>query len=339
MKLVTAKEMQNLDRLAMEEYAIPGIVLMENASKAVADVAKNLLDDCQGNKVLVICGKGNNGGDGFGAARWLANYGYAVQVILLAEDCANIQGDAALELEMLLNAGVDVMCIADNEAMLVAEMAAECKTNGITLYDKLIELYEARDESEKLFLFDLTMQNHGGYTMWTEDTDQIQVKALNVDDAEMDEYLTLMKASDEDFEELIGYFEQEEEKVVVCMFGDHQPKFSNDEVYDILADEGLSEIEMVMNRYKTPFIIWANYDIEEQCGLDISMNYLGVLLMDVLDLEMSAYFSFLKEQMQEYPIITVNGYVDSTGVIREWSGSKSEMPEYRMLQYNYLFLT
>jgi len=204
-------------------------------------------------------------------------------------------------------------------------------------YHKLIELYEARDESEKLFLFDLTMQNHGGYTMWTEDTDQIQVKALNVDDAEMDEYLTLMKASDEDFEELIGYFEQEEEKVVVCMFGDHQPKFSNDEVYDILADEGLSEIEMVMNRYKTPFIIWANYDIEEQCGLDISMNYLGVLLMDVLDLEMSAYFSFLKEQMQEYPIITVNGYVDSTGVIREWSGSKSEMPEYRMLQYNYLF--
>lgn len=122
MKLVTAKEMQNLDRLAMEKYAIPGIVLMENASKAVADVAKNLLDDCQGNKVLVICGKGNNGGDGFGAARWLANYGYAVQVILLAGDCADIKGDAALELEMLLNAGVDVMCLADDEAMLVAEI-------------------------------------------------------------------------------------------------------------------------------------------------------------------------------------------------------------------------
>ena len=122
MKLVTAKEMQNLDRLAMEKYAIPGIVLMENASKTVADVAKNLLDDCQGNKVLVVCGKGNNGGDGFGAARWLANYGYAVQVILLAEDCANIQGDAALELEMLMNAGVDVMCLADDEAMLVAEI-------------------------------------------------------------------------------------------------------------------------------------------------------------------------------------------------------------------------
>ena len=80
MKLVTAKEMQNLDRLAVEEYAIPGIVLMENASKAVADTAVEMLRNNGGDSVIVVCGKGNNGGDGFGAARWLANYGYAVTV-------------------------------------------------------------------------------------------------------------------------------------------------------------------------------------------------------------------------------------------------------------------
>jgi len=204
-------------------------------------------------------------------------------------------------------------------------------------YKKVISLYEERAEGEKLFLFDLTMQNHGGYTIWEGEPDRIKVEASNVDDAEMDEYLTLMKASDEDFEELITYFEQEEEKVVICMFGDHQPKFSNDDIYEFLAGEDESEIETVMNRYKTPFAIWANYDIEEQCDIDISLNYLGVLLMDVLDLEMSDYFCFLKAQMQEYPIITVNGYVDSTGVIHEWSGSKTELLEYRMLQYNYLF--
>ena len=209
-------------------------------------------------------------------------------------------------------------------------------SDGAT-YQKVIELYEGRSEGEKLFLFDLTMQNHGGYTMWAEEQSQIRVEALNVDDAEMDEYLTLIKASDEDFEELIHYFSEEEEKVVVCMFGDHQPKFSNDEVYSILTDEGVLEVEAVMNRYKTPFVIWANYDIEEQRDIDISLNYLGVLLMDVVGLEMSDYFSFLKEQMQEYPIITVNGYVDADGVIHEWSGKKSEMKEYRMLQYNYLF--
>lgn len=204
-------------------------------------------------------------------------------------------------------------------------------------YKKLIELYENRNADEKLFLFDLTMQNHGGYTMWAEEPEQIRVESLNVEDEEMDEYLTLIKSSDEDFEELIQYFEQEEEKVVICMFGDHQPKFSNDEIYTMLAGSEESEIETVMNRYKMPFVIWANYDIEEQSGIDISMNYLGVLLMDVVGLEMSDYFCFLKEQMQEYPIITVNGYVDADGVIHEWSGTKQEMIEYRMIQYNYLF--
>ena len=122
MKLVTAKEMQNLDRLAVEEYAIPGIVLMENASKAVADTAVEMLQNNGGNSVVVVCGKGNNGGDGFGAARWLANYGYAVTVWYLGADLDEVQGDAALELAMLQNAGVDVLHLVDEEGLFVVEV-------------------------------------------------------------------------------------------------------------------------------------------------------------------------------------------------------------------------
>ena len=122
MKLVTAKEMQNLDRLAVEEYAIPGIVLMENASKAVADTAVEMLRNNGGNSVVVVCGKGNNGGDGFGAARWLANYGYAVTVWYLGADFDEVQGDAALELAMLQNAGVDVLHLVDEEGLFVVEV-------------------------------------------------------------------------------------------------------------------------------------------------------------------------------------------------------------------------
>ena len=122
MKLVTAKEMQNLDRLAVEEYAIPGIVLMENASKAVADTAVEMLRNNGGNSVIVVCGKGNNGGDGFGAARWLANYGYAVTVWYLGADLDEVQGDAAIELAMLQNAGVDVLHLVDEEGLFVAEV-------------------------------------------------------------------------------------------------------------------------------------------------------------------------------------------------------------------------
>ena len=122
MKLVTAREMQNLDRLAVEEYSIPGIVLMENASKAVADVAVWMLDKCEVNSIIVVCGKGNNGGDGFGAARWLASYGYDVKVMFVGDDLDVVQGDAAIELNMLLSAGVDVVCVADEEALFVAEV-------------------------------------------------------------------------------------------------------------------------------------------------------------------------------------------------------------------------
>ena len=120
MKLVTAKEMQNLDRAAVEEYAIPGIVLMENASKAVADVAVEMLQNNGGNSVVVVCGKGNNGGDGFGAARWLANYGYAVTVWYLGANLDEVQGDAALELAMLQNAGVDVLHLVDEEGLFLS---------------------------------------------------------------------------------------------------------------------------------------------------------------------------------------------------------------------------
>ena len=122
MKLVTAREMQNLDRLAVEEYSIPGIVLMENASKAVADVAVWKLYKCEVNSIIVVCGKGNNGGDGFGAARWLASYGYDVKVMFVGDDLDVVQGDAAIELNMLLSAGVDVVCVADEEALFVAEV-------------------------------------------------------------------------------------------------------------------------------------------------------------------------------------------------------------------------
>lgn len=121
MKLVTAKEMQGLDKLAMEQYGIPGIVLMENASKAVADTAAGMLKQCEGNRVAVICGKGNNGGDGFGVARWLTNYGFAVKVFLLNATLGDIQGDAALELAMLVKAGGSVTCVLDEAELNIIE--------------------------------------------------------------------------------------------------------------------------------------------------------------------------------------------------------------------------
>ena len=99
MKLVMAQEMQNIDKLATEEYGIPGIVLMDQAAKAVADTVlreENFSDGSTG-KIVILCGKGNNGGDGFGAARYLQNAGMQVEVFLINATIEDIKGDAAIE--------------------------------------------------------------------------------------------------------------------------------------------------------------------------------------------------------------------------------------------------
>ena len=109
MKLVTAQEMKEIDKLAIEKYGVPGIVLMDAAAKQVADVvAEQLANKSTLGKVVVLCGGGNNGGDGFGAARWLHGYGIQVKVFLLGTVVAKLSGDAAAEAAMLKAAGVAV---------------------------------------------------------------------------------------------------------------------------------------------------------------------------------------------------------------------------------------
>lgn len=200
-------------------------------------------------------------------------------------------------------------------------------------YKRIIELYEAKSEEEKLFIFDLTMQNHGGYN---KDGGPDEVQAPELNNPQIDEYLSAVKVSDEAFADLVSYFEKEDEKVVICMFGDHQPWVFAD-IEEKYLVEAESVEERTMNNYRTPFVIWANYDIEETDDYDISMNYLGGLLQRTAGIPLSPYFAYLEQLRLEYPVITINGYMDNQGNYYNWDGSGSEFPEYRMLQYHYLF--
>ncbi|MGE5397134.1 MAG: NAD(P)H-hydrate dehydratase [Chitinophagales bacterium] len=83
MRIVNAEEMKTVDRRASEEYGIPSIILMENAGLRVVEVAENLLEKCPGRRVLVVAGKGNNGGDGLVVARHMINSGASVSIMLL----------------------------------------------------------------------------------------------------------------------------------------------------------------------------------------------------------------------------------------------------------------
>ena len=93
MKIVTAAEMREIDRVTSERYGVPSLTLMENAGKAVAEFIQRR--GPREKRITVFCGKGNNGGDGFVAARILQGRGNTVQVILLA-DPAELKGDAAV---------------------------------------------------------------------------------------------------------------------------------------------------------------------------------------------------------------------------------------------------
>jgi hydroxyethylthiazole kinase-like uncharacterized protein yjeF len=98
MQLVaTAEQMQKFDRAAIKGLSIPGVVLMENAGRAFVDALQNQTGSLESRSVTVVCGKGNNGGDGFVIARHAANRGARVEVLLLAKP-SEIQGDAAANL-------------------------------------------------------------------------------------------------------------------------------------------------------------------------------------------------------------------------------------------------
>ena len=92
MLVCTAAQMRELDRTTIEDYGVPGVVLMESAGRGVVEVIASLRS-LDGLRVLVLCGRGNNGGDGFVIARHLMNRGARVRTYLIA-DRAKIGGDA-----------------------------------------------------------------------------------------------------------------------------------------------------------------------------------------------------------------------------------------------------
>lgn len=107
MRVVTAAEMRELDRQTIDEVGIPGPVLMETAGRAVAYAAFALLERRRGARVTIACGRGNNGGDGFVAGRYLLNLGAAPECLLLANR-TDITGDALVHLLAAERAGVPI---------------------------------------------------------------------------------------------------------------------------------------------------------------------------------------------------------------------------------------
>jgi NAD(P)H-hydrate epimerase len=116
---LTREQAKALDRRAMEEFGVPGVVLMENAGRGMAELLRSL--GIQG-RVVICCGKGNNGGDGFVIARHLDNAGVDVGILLFA-DPDRLTGDAAVNYRILVRAGSPPVEVYAGEAVNADELS------------------------------------------------------------------------------------------------------------------------------------------------------------------------------------------------------------------------
>lgn len=211
-------------------------------------------------------------------------------------------------------------------------------------YQYLIEQYEKQKQNDQpFFIFNVTMQNHSGYS-----TDYDFGTRITVDDFKGQEgsvnaevYLSLMKQSDSAFKYLIEYFEKEEEPTIIVMFGDHQPGDMN-AFLDWLSSDLSDSLEDVSKLYTVPYIIWSNYemDMDLENTEYISANYLSSMVMDLAGVDLPAYNEFLMELRQEYPVVSSKICVDTEG---NYLAPKDVLQEseilrhYQLLQYNNLF--
>ena len=197
-------------------------------------------------------------------------------------------------------------------------------------YEKVKEIYENR--TKPLFLFNVTMQNHGSYDVDLYGLEQVY--SSNNSSEQLSKYLTLVKESSEAFADLIEYFSKQKDPVVVVMFGDHQPNLDNG-FFDRYWNK--SEMDIFEKRYMTPYIIWSNYYTghwEEE--KDLGLNYLGADLLDILGVK-TEYSSYLLDLQKEIPIMNAGGYQEKNGTWHKYSAANDALKEYYAVQYYQLF--
>ena len=215
-------------------------------------------------------------------------------------------------------------------------------------YEKLIEKVEEKENPEdKLFIFNVTMQNHGGYDTHFDNFNQEIWLTGNMRGKypKADQYLSLMKRSDEALNYLISYFQKSNEPTMIVLFGDHQPSVE-DEFYDeiIGTKSALVPDKDRLMWYQTPFLIWTNYPTDTEHKGVMSSIYLAPELLKRSGLSMTPYQQFLLKMEESLPVIHPLGVYDQAGTYFTWSQAEQAdgitgelISQYEYLVYNHLF--
>lgn len=136
---------------------------------------------------------------------------------------------------------------------------------------------------------------------------EINVEKYDYDDVNC--YLSLMKESDKALEYLISYFKNVEEPVEIVIFGDHQPSLNQDFVNSLLSQNvNASNIENIQKTYLVPFMVWTNYDIEEEQNVMTSFNYLPTLMFQNAGISLNQKELFLANSMKTIAAMNPEGF-------------------------------
>ena len=208
-------------------------------------------------------------------------------------------------------------------------------------YDNITHDYEQQRKSTDApyFGYTMTIQNHSSYDVPFDNFDDKRIVVENADATDLGYYLSLIKYSDEMFENLINYYKNTDEPTVIFLTGDHQPRIHDESMDSITNGEWRNwNDEEMMRRYEVPFLIWANYDIDKKTVEKTSMNYLQTILMETIDGELTGFQKFQQDLQKEIPVLTSNGYWGADGKFYSVDDKNSPyydlIQEYAMLQYN-----
>lgn len=211
-----------------------------------------------------------------------------------------------------------------------------------SVYEKLIEVVDNKEEGQKLFTFVVTIQNHGGYEKEIEEEISPVSLDYDVEYPQAENYFALLNESDRAFEELIRHFEKVKEPTMIVMFGDHLAGLP-DGFYDVLeqwekTEAKMTEMEMYQRLYQTPYVLWTNYDQESSDEEFLSTNYFGSYILQQAGLKLTSYDEFLLSLKEEIPNIGMGAICDKNGewyLLDELPAEHAELiRKYKVLQYN-----
>ncbi len=212
-------------------------------------------------------------------------------------------------------------------------------------FEKIISEFENKADNEKQFIFEVTMQNHSGYSKeYSGFYETVHLSGLtreNVQTKAVQKYLTLIQESDQAIGMLIDYFKTVEEPTIIVIFGDHQP---TDYITNVIANltgyDGDDSLEEQQKAYLVPYLVWNNFDLDIDVPALTSPNFLAADILKAAGIPATAYQQFLLTLQKTLPVVSGRAYVDAAGVYHSYEEEDEVhdtlLEQYQILAYNHL---